>query len=287
MDEDSASLLGPDNTLDGPDETLLSLEKALCRTITAPDEPVNKAPDKPVTHAADEPGKKGLARASLLQSVDLGNDKGTRVVVDKPGVSRVASIVGEPRRRAPPSSGRTGGGDIELRPIMATAREEGVLNVLRATGTHFTAAGNAVMGDDVDAMEKGMVGERPENIAHTEAEKKLGIRSAAGYAGLKVLVGDIVEAFGMARGLTDEEVEEAKKKKKSAWERIVLPFQIVIGWILWAIGKVFGPVVPWVKANPRHAFCILVVCIIALARGVSPWTVLTTGIDSWKATKKA
>ncbi|KZT55648.1 hypothetical protein CALCODRAFT_484637 [Calocera cornea HHB12733] len=285
MDDDSASLLGADSTLDGPDETLMSLDKALCRSITAPDEPVKKAAEQPIKNTAEQPGKKDLARSDSLLSVDLGDS--TAHGAGKSAVSRAASSIGEPRRRAAASMGRTGGGEIELHPIMATAREEGVLNVLRATGSHFTAAGHAAMGDGLDAMERGCVDETVNKVDHSDAEKKLGIHAAAGYAGLTTLAGDIVSAFGTAHGFTAEELEEEKSRKKSAWERICLPVQIAFGWILWLIGKAFGPVVPWVKANPRHAFCIFVVWIIALARGVSPWTILTTSIDSYKATKKA
>ncbi|KZT50112.1 hypothetical protein CALCODRAFT_485407 [Calocera cornea HHB12733] len=270
-DADGASLLDGDANLDGPDQALISADKALVRTLKSP---------------VDD-GKKSISRSSSgsFKTVEL-DAKGTPLS-DQPGISRTASSISHIRARPVVNTVHATAVELKLRPVMATAREEGVLNVLRATGTHFTAAGRAAMGDELGAMEEGRIAEDKNEGDLTDAEKKLGVRSAYGYASFKSFGGEIAAAFGTVRGFTAEEKEERAEKWKtmSGWERSLLAIQIFFGWILCVIAWLFEPVGPWVKANPRKALGILIVWIIALDRGVSVWTMVTTTLDSYKAKK--
>ncbi|KZT51409.1 hypothetical protein CALCODRAFT_487954 [Calocera cornea HHB12733] len=264
--DDTVSLLDSDNELDTPDRALIGVSNALVGAFKLPDE-----------------GKKTPSRSSTasFSTVELDASGGSTA---KPAVSTIAAAVAETANRPTAYSASTTDDCVELIDTRATGREIAVLGVLRANGAHFTAAGRAARAEELGMMEEGKADEDSEQEELLKSQKKLGMRAAAGYASLKTFIGDICEGFGTAHGAAVG--DETAREKLKWYEYIWLGVTILFGWVLWALAALLGPLKKAAAENPLKALAVLVIWIVMLARGVSPWQVLIQSIDSYKAKKE-
>ncbi|KZO95465.1 hypothetical protein CALVIDRAFT_564868 [Calocera viscosa TUFC12733] len=187
--------------------------------------------------------------------------------------------------------------DAVLRWRRVTDKEYGYLRVVRIGGEHFAAAGRAAeeeeltgvgpVGDmEMAAMEEGQVGKsKSMDAASTTGDDKLwgeddlGKTAASGYASFKKLGGSFCMKAGELLGGFQS------GKKKTFWEWVWTAILILFGWLLTVLATIGSETKAWVKANKYHFISLIVIAIVALARGVNPWAVVLKFIDSFKPNK--
>ncbi|KZT50464.1 hypothetical protein CALCODRAFT_504717 [Calocera cornea HHB12733] len=266
--DDAVSLLGNDNDneLDDGDNLLMGMSNALVGSYKAADMGERTSPSRSSTGS--------------FASVDItGSSSAAKNTT--PAVSRITASVLAPGLAH--TSIAAAEEKVELHPRLISNKELGVLSVLRAEGSHFTAAGRAAMASrSLEAMEEGM---EPE-INEGDDDKKLGKNAAAGYAAAKKIGGGIAAALGFAQGMVEREEKAEKKEKRTAWQKFCLGMKIIFGWFLLAVTTVLSVLASAVKDNPLKTASLVIIWCTMLARGVSFWDIVTQSIDSYKAKKE-
>ncbi|EJU01593.1 hypothetical protein DACRYDRAFT_108129 [Dacryopinax primogenitus] len=215
-------------------------------------------------------------------SSDMNNRASSMLLSMEEGLAASLDPAGGGDRKRPPHvvDGDKPKDGAQLGWHHVTDAKYGLIMVMRMHGEHLTAAGCAAKEEvELGTLEAGRSRTKEtDDDAELAMKDQLGNMAYAGYVMWKTFRGDITVMFGAVHGA----MKSPKKTKKLAGQQALLALMICWGWMLYALGCMAMALKDFAAEHKIKLRVMLVLNIILLARGVTPYTVFIDTIDSFK-----